>query len=126
VGRNGISQPQLPDIAACSLSKTSEGRMRGLASLLLALAVVAPVTASAKVSPIVARAVADPARPADQKSVDALRKPADTLAFAGVRPGMVVGEFYPGGGYFTRMLSDVVGPRGHVYGIENEGWKGAE
>ncbi len=38
---------------------------------------------------------------------------------------MVVGEFYPGGGYFTRMLSDVVGPTGHVYGIENAGWKGA-
>ena len=38
---------------------------------------------------------------------------------------MIVGEFFPGGGYFTRMLSDVVGPRGHVYGIENAGWKGA-
>jgi len=38
---------------------------------------------------------------------------------------MTVGEFYPGGGYFTRMLSKVVGPGGHVYGIENAGWKGA-
>ncbi len=38
---------------------------------------------------------------------------------------MVVGEFYPGGGYFTRMISDVVGPKGHVYGLENQGWKGA-
>jgi predicted methyltransferase len=51
--------------------------------------------------------------------------PAETLAFSGVRPGMVVGEFYPGGGYFTRLLSDVVGPTGHVYGIENVNWKGA-
>jgi len=38
---------------------------------------------------------------------------------------MTVGEFYPGGGYFTMMLSRVVGPKGHVYGIENLGWKGA-
>jgi predicted methyltransferase len=38
---------------------------------------------------------------------------------------MTVGEFYPGGGYFTRMLSDVVGPKGHVYGIENDRWKDA-
>jgi predicted methyltransferase len=38
---------------------------------------------------------------------------------------MTVGEFYPGGGYFTRMLSYVVGPKGHVYGIENRIWKGA-
>lgn len=37
---------------------------------------------------------------------------------------MVVGEFYPSGGYFTQLLSDVVGPRGHVYGLENKGWKG--
>ena len=38
---------------------------------------------------------------------------------------MSVGEFFPGGGYYTRMLSDVVGPRGHVYGLENAGWTGA-
>ena len=55
-------------------------------------------------------------------ATDGNRKPAETIAFAGVKPGMVVGEFYPGGGYFTRMLSDVVGPKGHVYGIENLRW----
>ncbi len=38
---------------------------------------------------------------------------------------MLVGEFFPGGGYFTQMLSDVVGPSGHVYGLENAGWKDA-
>ena len=53
----------------------------------------------------------------------AVGDPADTLAFAGVRPGMVVGELFPGGGYFTRLLGDVVGPSGHVYGLENVGWK---
>ena len=36
-----------------------------------------------------------------------------------MKPGMLVGEFYPGGGYFTRMLSDVVGPSGHVYRSES-------
>jgi predicted methyltransferase len=73
----------------------------------------------------IAQAVADPSRPKSDIDKDASRKPAETLAFAGVKPGMVVGEFFPGGGYFTRMLSDVVGPKGHVYGIENSGWKGA-
>lgn len=73
----------------------------------------------------IAAAVADRSRPAADTATDANRKPAETLAFAGVRPGMIVGEFFPGGGYFTRMLSDVVGPHGHVYGIENAGWKGA-
>ncbi|HET7606076.1 MAG TPA: methyltransferase [Sphingomicrobium sp.] len=71
---------------------------------------------------IIAQAVADPARPAGYRAADEFRKPAETLAFAGVRPGMVVGEFYPAGGYFTRMLSDVVGSGGHIYAIENKGW----
>src|SRR3954463_2824031 len=116
---------RFPDNQA--LSHAGEGPMRRLALLLLTIAVVAPTQAAApsKLGGLIARAVADPARPADQRSADALRKPAETLAFSGVRPGMTVGEFYPGGGYFTRMLSDVVGPSGHVYGIENVGWKGA-
>ena len=78
-----------------------------------------------KLSQIIAKAVADPARPAEGRAADPLRKPAETLAFSGVRPGMVVGEFYPGGGYFTRMISGVVGPAGHVYALDNTGWKGA-
>jgi len=71
----------------------------------------------------VTAALADPNRPANNKEGDSFRLPAETLAFSGVRPGMTVGEFYPGGGYFTRLLSDVVGPKGHVYGIENDRWK---
>jgi predicted methyltransferase len=70
-------------------------------------------------------AVMDSARPKDDRDADALRDPADTLAFAGVKPGMVVGELFPGGGYYTRLISDVVGPNGKVYGLENAGWKGA-
>ena len=100
--------------------------MRKITFLLAPLIIAAPLlAASPKISPIIAAAVADPSRPADNREADPLRKPAETLAFSGVRPGMIVGEFYPGGGYFTRMLSDVVGPKGHVYGIENEKWKQA-
>jgi predicted methyltransferase len=73
----------------------------------------------------VAAAVADSARPKDDRDADALRDPADTLAFAGVKPGMVVGELFPGGGYYTRLISDVVGAQGKVYGLENAGWKEA-
>jgi predicted methyltransferase len=101
--------------------------MRRFVSLLLVAAVTLPVQAAtpSKLSTAIAQAVADPARPADSKAADALRLPAETLAFSGIRTGMTVGEFYPGGGYYTRMLSDVVGPTGHVYGLENAGWKGA-
>jgi len=100
--------------------------MRFLAPLLAIVAIAAPVVAAPKLAGVIAAAVADPARPAELRTIiDPLRKPAETLAFSGVRPGMTVGEFYPGGGYFTMMLSRVVGPKGHVYGIENLGWKGA-
>ena len=39
----------------------------------------------------------------------------EVLAFAGVRPGAKVADLIPGGGYFTRIFSKAVGPRGTVY-----------
>jgi predicted methyltransferase len=63
----------------------------------------------------VAAAVADPRRPAEQIKLDATRKPGVAIAFAGLRSGDRVVDFMPGNGYFTRILSDVVGPTGHVY-----------
>ncbi|MDE2052499.1 MAG: class I SAM-dependent methyltransferase [Gammaproteobacteria bacterium] len=67
------------------------------------------------VSKPIAAAVADPARPAADRDRDALRKPAACVAFAGVHPGMTMAELFPGAGYFTRIFSRVVGPKGHVY-----------
>jgi predicted methyltransferase len=83
---------------------------------------LAGVAFAAPVPDYVAKAVADPSRPQTDVARDALRAPAETLAFAGVKPGMVVAEFFPSGGYYTRMLSDIVGPKGKVYGIENPKW----
>jgi predicted methyltransferase len=91
----------------------------GWVSLVAVRAADGPVPAN------VTAAVADSTRPAADVKVDLNRKPAETLAFAGVKPGMSVGEFFPGGGYFTRMLSGVVGTGGHVYAIENADWGGA-
>jgi predicted methyltransferase len=100
--------------------------MKPLALAFAALLIVGAGPAPAETVPsYVASAVADPSRPKDDTATDALRDPSDTLAFAGVKPGMVVGELFPGGGYFTHMLSDIVGPHGKVYGLENAGWKGA-
>lgn len=68
----------------------------------------------------IAAAVADSNRPEADKKRDADRKPAETLAFLGVKPGEKVGELLPGGGYFTRLLSKAVGPKGHVYALVPE------
>lgn len=68
-------------------------------------------------SPHIVAAVENPARPDADREADARRKPAEMLAFAGVEPGMKVGDMISGGGYFTRLFSAAVGPEGHVYGL---------
>ncbi|HET7084928.1 MAG TPA: hypothetical protein VFI23_09165 [Rhizomicrobium sp.] len=70
-------------------------------------------------------AIADPKRPADQVAQDVLRKPEQMLVFAGIKPGQQIADFLPGGGYFTRLFSDVVGSAGHVTMLETTRW-GAE
>jgi predicted methyltransferase len=65
----------------------------------------------------VTAAVADSARPEADTARDAERKPADMLAFAGVKPGAKVVDLLPGGGYFTRLFSVAVGPKGKVYAL---------
>ncbi len=64
-------------------------------------------------------AIADPVRAGDTKD-DARRHGAEIVAFAGVKPGDKVLEIAPGGGYFTRIFSKVVGDKGHVYAVVPE------
>lgn len=65
----------------------------------------------------ISTAVADAARPDADKARDAVRKPAEIVAFAGIEPGDKVAEIAPGGGYYTRILSKAVGPQGKVYAL---------
>lgn len=91
-----------------------------LAAVLALGAAVAAVAAD-KIPAYVAAAVANKDRPAADTARDPDRKPAEVLAFAGVKPGEKVGELFPGGGYYTRLLSAVVGPSGKVYALWPEG-----
>jgi predicted methyltransferase len=89
---------------------------RIIGAALLATTLVASLAhASPRTAPYIAAAVADPGRPAADTARDAARKPAQILSFAGVKPGETMLEILPGGGYFTRMFSKAVGPRGHVF-----------
>lgn len=56
-------------------------------------------------------------RPAADVARDAARKPAEMVAFAGVKPGQTVADMIPGGGYFTRVFALAVGPKGKVIAI---------
>jgi predicted methyltransferase len=67
------------------------------------------------VSKEVTAAVGDPSRPSTDTQRDANRKPLETLAFLGVKPGDKVADYAAGSGYFTRLFSTVVQPAGHVY-----------
>ncbi len=63
----------------------------------------------------VEKAIADSNRPDADKARDENRKPAAMLAFAGIKPGSVVVDLLPGGGYFTRIFAKAVEPNGRVY-----------
>jgi len=86
-----------------------------LLSTLLSLAVPA---FAADPTPI-EKAIASPERTAADRERDALDKPAEVLAFAGVKPGMVVADIFAAGGYYTELLAGVVGPTGKVLAINN-------
>ncbi len=82
-------------------------------------AVVAIAAAGTPVSAqkaVITKALADPAR-TDQQGDDARRKAAEVLAFSGVKPGDVVVDYLPGAGYWTRIFTGIVGPKGHVYAV---------
>jgi predicted methyltransferase len=90
-----------------------------LAGTLLATLVLSTpnVQAASGIPKPILDAVADPARPEADRSADADRKPDESVAFAGLKPGQKVVDIWPGGGYFTRVFSAVVGPKGHVYAV---------
>lgn len=87
-----------------------------LLAAIAAVAVPMAVVAKSDVSPVIAKALADPAR-ADQATDDERRHAADLIAFSGVKPGWQVVDFLPGQGYWTRIFTGVVGPSGHVYAV---------
>jgi predicted methyltransferase len=87
------------------------------ASFVSAFALAATRTPAAEVPEYIAAAVADPNRPAADKERDANRRPAEVLQFAGIKPGDKIAELLPGGGYFTRIISNIVGITGHVYAL---------
>jgi predicted methyltransferase len=90
------------------------------ASLIASLSLSATCVQAASIPANITAAVADGNRPDTDKQRDANRKPAETLAFLGVKSGEKVAELIPGGGYYTRLLSKAVGPKGHVYALVPE------
>lgn len=92
---------------------------------ILALAVAAPALiavpaaskqASSKINAELAAAVASPLREKD-RARDVYRRPAETLAFFQITPDMKVGEYAPGGEWYSRLLGLYLGPKGKLVGL---------
>jgi len=61
-------------------------------------------------------AINHPSRATD-KARDAFRHPAETLAFFHVGPEMKVGEYAPGGEWYSRLLGHYLGGEGQLVGL---------
>lgn len=54
---------------------------------------------------------------------DEWRKPNEVLRLLDVRPGMRVIDYLAGGGYYTELLSRIVGPKGQVIAYNNPSYQ---
>jgi predicted methyltransferase len=66
-----------------------------------------------------ADAVAHEGRPAADLKRDEIDHPAEVLRLTGIKPGMEVVDFLAFEGYYSELASYLVGPRGHVYLMNN-------
>ncbi|MBY0508703.1 MAG: hypothetical protein K2P94_00995 [Rhodospirillaceae bacterium] len=93
-----------------------------LPRLSFAAAMPAMVPAAAlKPNDALKKALASPRRPTEDIKRDDARKPAETMTFYGIKPGMQVAELMTATGYFTAVLAETVGDTGKVYG-QNSKW----
>ena len=68
------------------------------------------------------RVLAAPSRSAADRERDARDKPAEVLALAAFKRGDTVADLLAGGGYYSEILSGIVGPAGKVLLVNNPGY----
>jgi predicted methyltransferase len=88
-------------------------------NLMLAALLLGSLPAFAADPTAIEKSIASPERTAQDRERDARDKPAEVMAFAGVKPGMVVADIFSGGGYYAELLAGVVGPTGKVLAVNN-------
>jgi len=73
-------------------------------------------------SAVYEQALANSSRHPGDSVRDSGRQPAKVLAFMGVAPGMTVLDMFSGGGYYSEIISNVVGPEGQVVAHSNKAY----
>jgi len=89
-----------------------------LCTLLASASALAAPPATHPLPSFVGLAIADKNRPEEDRALDASRHPAAVLNFTGIKPGDVVVDWMPGKGYYTRLFSRMVGPKGKVIALQ--------
>ncbi len=118
----GSSGPQLNPERSAALADTASTAATTPGAELRSEDAVKGPTARKSTDPIeaaIAAALANPARPASDRVRDKARQSAAVLRFFGIAPGMTVLDLYSGGGYYTELLSYIVGPAGKVVAHNN-------
>ena len=98
-------------------------RYRGIAAAILAAGLtfgLSGPSAADHHGKAIKAALADEARSAENRALDSARKPDQVLAFLGAGPGMTVLDANAGSGYYTELLSRVVGPGGKVIAFNDD------
>jgi predicted methyltransferase len=81
--------------------------------------VICWATASARAADPFDAAVAHPGRTAADLKRDSIDHPADILRLTGIKRGMRVADVLAGDGYYSQLVSYIVGPTGKVFLINN-------
>lgn len=98
-----------------------------IAAAAVALAIAVPSStpsAQDEISSAIRSAVDHPDRPEADRERDAGRRPAEVLAFFGIQPGMTVLDVNSAGGYYSELLSRIVGTQGKVIAHNDELYSG--
>ena len=80
---------------------------------------IAAATSEPDPSVAIDTALASPDRPEADRAQDERRKARELLEFAGIEPGMKVLDAFAAGGYYTELLSRIVGEGGSVIAYNN-------
>lgn len=72
---------------------------------------------------VIANAISNPARSDSDRERDKTSKPFEVLSFFGVKPGMHILDLFSGGGYYSEILSYIVGGKGKVVAHTNKAYE---
>lgn len=93
------------------------------AAFILPFTILGAAAAGSTATPAYVTAAMQAPSRADDVSEDAGRQMAAIMTFSQVKPGQKVVELIPAEGYWTRVFSGIVGPKGHVYTIWPDGYQ---